>query len=71
MTDEAGKDATDAFEDVGHSDDARNQLEKLYIGELQGGTSKVSLCINLFRNEANKRQGYDDICCGNTQDNEE
>ncbi|GAA6025521.1 hypothetical protein JCM10207_004102 [Rhodosporidiobolus poonsookiae] len=30
---EAGRDATEAFEDVGHSDEAREILEKYYVGE--------------------------------------
>lgn len=30
---EAGRDATDAFEDVGHSDEARQILKKYYVGE--------------------------------------
>mmetsp|Transcript_16339 Transcript_16339/g.41433 ORF Transcript_16339/g.41433 Transcript_16339/m.41433 type:complete len:129 (+) Transcript_16339:140-526(+) len=38
MIDEAGTDATDAFEDVGHSDDARNQLEKMLVGTLEKGS---------------------------------
>nr|UUV61161.1 CYB5 [Stevia rebaudiana] len=29
-----GKDATDDFEDVGHSDDARDMMDKYYIGEV-------------------------------------
>ncbi|GBE79482.1 Cytochrome b5 [Sparassis crispa] len=32
---EAGKDATEAFEDVGHSDEARQILQGLYIGEFE------------------------------------
>ncbi|KAG2203627.1 hypothetical protein INT47_011721 [Mucor saturninus] len=32
--DEAGKDATESFEDIGHSDEARELLQKFYIGEL-------------------------------------
>ena len=35
----AGKDATEPFEDVGHSDDARAQLEKMYIGDFTGPVS--------------------------------
>lgn len=31
---EAGKDATESFEDIGHSDEARELLEKFYIGDL-------------------------------------
>lgn len=33
MMGEAGRDATDAFEDVGHSDEARALLKKYYVGE--------------------------------------
>ncbi|KJZ78486.1 Putative cytochrome b5 [Hirsutella minnesotensis 3608] len=35
MLDVAGQDATEAFEDVGHSDEARETLDKLYVGELK------------------------------------
>ncbi|KAH7152683.1 cytochrome b5-like heme/steroid binding domain-containing protein [Dactylonectria macrodidyma] len=35
MMDLAGADATEAFEDVGHSDEAREILEKLHIGDLK------------------------------------
>ncbi|KAH7141469.1 cytochrome b5-like heme/steroid binding domain-containing protein [Dactylonectria estremocensis] len=35
MMDLAGADATEAFEDVGHSDEAREILEKLQIGDLK------------------------------------
>ncbi|GJJ07225.1 hypothetical protein Clacol_001425 [Clathrus columnatus] len=42
MLAEAGKDATEAFEDVGHSDEARELLEKLYVGEFEkDGALKV------------------------------
>lgn len=34
LLDEAGKDATEAFEDIGHSDEAREILEKYLVGEL-------------------------------------
>ncbi|KAI8099367.1 cytochrome b5 [Halteromyces radiatus] len=34
LLDEAGKDATESFEDIGHSDEAREILEKYLIGEL-------------------------------------
>lgn len=33
-----GKDATDDFEDVGHSDDAREMLKKYFIGEIDSST---------------------------------
>ncbi|ORZ20754.1 cytochrome b5-like heme/steroid binding domain-containing protein [Absidia repens] len=34
LLDEAGKDATESFEDIGHSEEARFILEKYLIGEL-------------------------------------
>ncbi|MBA0674857.1 hypothetical protein Goari_016429 [Gossypium aridum] len=34
----SGKDATQDFEDVGHSDDARNMMKKYYIGEVDSTT---------------------------------
>ncbi|KAG5439628.1 hypothetical protein PCK2_000762 [Pneumocystis canis] len=36
LLDLAGQDATEAFEDVGHSDEARDILKKLIVGKLQG-----------------------------------
>lgn len=39
-----GKDATEAFEDIGHSDEAREILEKYYIGELE-----EKVCRNLLK----------------------
>jgi cytochrome b involved in lipid metabolism len=35
LLDVAGQDSTEAFEDVGHSDEARETLEQLYVGELK------------------------------------
>lgn len=35
MLDVAGQDATEAFEDVGHSDEARETLDQLYAGILK------------------------------------
>ena len=34
LIDQAGRKATEAFEDVGHSDDARELMEQYHIGEL-------------------------------------
>jgi cytochrome b involved in lipid metabolism len=31
----AGRDATEAFEDVGHSDEARGYLPPMYIGDFE------------------------------------
>ena len=35
MLDQAGKDCSDAYEDVGHSDEARGILETLRVGHLK------------------------------------
>lgn len=40
LVDSSGRDATREFEDVGHSDDARRQLDELYIGDLRPPTEK-------------------------------
>ncbi|KAF8340740.1 cytochrome b5-like heme/steroid binding domain-containing protein [Cantharellus anzutake] len=55
---EAGKDATEAFEDVGHSDEARDLLKGLYVGDfdnwgpvcgrLEEGPAKSPTNANLF-----------------------
>lgn len=34
LLEQAGKDATEAFEDVGHSTDARELMNKFKVGEL-------------------------------------
>ncbi|KAG0043390.1 hypothetical protein BGZ83_011461 [Gryganskiella cystojenkinii] len=39
LIDEAGKDATESFEDVGHSDEAREIMAKMFIGEFQADNS--------------------------------
>ncbi|ONI26139.1 hypothetical protein PRUPE_1G006400 [Prunus persica] len=33
-----GKDATDDFEDVGHSDNARDMLKDMYVGDIDAST---------------------------------
>lgn len=40
MLDVGGQDATEAFEDVGHSDEARETLEQLLVGQLKRQVSK-------------------------------
>ncbi len=35
MLDVGGQDATEAFEDVGHSDEARETLDQLLVGSLK------------------------------------
>lgn len=43
LLDVGGQDATEAFEDVGHSDEAREILDGMLIGEL-----KRQVCFDLF-----------------------
>ncbi|MBM6385114.1 MAG: hypothetical protein JSY10_14180 [Paenibacillus sp.] len=38
MRENIGKDATESFEDIGHSDEAREQLQQFYIGELDSAS---------------------------------
>jgi len=42
LLEHAGSDATEAFENVGHSKDARNKLKSLLVGELEGYKSSGS-----------------------------
>jgi cytochrome-b5 reductase len=42
LIDVAGTDATEAFEDTGHSDEAREELEKYHIGDLPTEVSRGS-----------------------------
>lgn len=48
MLDEAGRDATDSFEDVGHSDEAHDIMTKLYVGDLKTDVSCMSIFFPLF-----------------------
>ncbi|CAI5739825.1 unnamed protein product [Peronospora destructor] len=40
MVDVAGQDATDEFEDIGHSKGARSQLKEFEIGKIKGDTKQ-------------------------------
>lgn len=42
MMDVGGQDATDSFEDVGHSDEAREILDKMLIGHVKRSVSLPS-----------------------------
>ncbi len=42
-----GKDATEAFEDVGHSDEARDLLKTLFVGDFDGPSVSCTLCFTL------------------------
>ncbi|CAO0789478.1 unnamed protein product [Mucor circinelloides] len=43
LLDEGAKDATAAFEDVGHTDDARDLLVKYYIGEVDPNSKPIKV----------------------------
>ncbi len=45
----SAKDATEAFEDVGHSDEARALLKDLYVGEFEKDGVRV-FCFVINRN---------------------
>ncbi|ORE19974.1 cytochrome b5 [Rhizopus microsporus] len=49
LIDEAGKDATEAFEDIGHSDEAREMLQKYQIGVLDEASQKKEYNVNVVR----------------------
>uniref|UniRef100_A0A8C6R7K1 Cytochrome b5 type B n=1 Tax=Nannospalax galili TaxID=1026970 RepID=A0A8C6R7K1_NANGA len=44
LLEQAGADATESFEDVGHSPDAREMLKQYYIGDVHPDPSKKSTC---------------------------
>lgn len=46
LLDVGGQDATEAFEDVGHSDEAREILEGLLVGPLKREVSRRDLSPN-------------------------
>ncbi|KAI8080205.1 cytochrome b5-like heme/steroid binding domain-containing protein [Gilbertella persicaria] len=43
LIDEGAKDATAAFDDIGHSDDARDLLKKYYIGDVDPESKPVKV----------------------------
>ncbi|CEP16286.1 hypothetical protein [Parasitella parasitica] len=49
LLDEAGKDATESFEDIGHSDEAREILEKYLVGALDEASQKKTHNFNVIR----------------------
>lgn len=60
VIDSSGRDATREFEDVGHSGEARSQLEDLYIGELREPTEeelRVAEEEAKIKGEAAKKSG--------------
>ncbi|TPX72879.1 hypothetical protein SpCBS45565_g00210 [Spizellomyces sp. 'palustris'] len=41
MVEQGGQDATEAFEEIGHSDDARDLLKTMYLGDLKPSAGKA------------------------------
>lgn len=61
MLEEAGRDATEAFEDVGHSDEARELLGPMFLGDFVGevcqdSVRSVCLLADHTRNVCNDRK---------------
>ncbi|KAA1075427.1 hypothetical protein PGT21_035872 [Puccinia graminis f. sp. tritici] len=50
---EAGKDATESFEDVGHSEEARTLMEQFYVGTCKQGAPKGPPIIKKAAQQAN------------------
>ncbi|KAI9358049.1 cytochrome b5 [Pilaira anomala] len=55
--DEAGKDATESFEDIGHSDEARELLEQFYIGDLDGVSAAKATPVPVTQLPVEKPKG--------------
>jgi cytochrome b5 len=49
LLDVGGQDATEAFEDVGHSDEAREILQGLLVGNLKRTVRSKTVSCNLFK----------------------
>ncbi|KAG0176213.1 Cytochrome b5 type B (outer mitochondrial membrane) [Apophysomyces sp. BC1034] len=49
VTEFVQEDATEAFEDIGHSDEARDILKKYYIGDLDEKSRKADRTYNTLR----------------------
>ncbi|OMJ15595.1 Cytochrome b5 [Smittium culicis] len=60
LMENAGLDATMNFEDIGHSDDARELLKTFYIGDLDGETPVKSILNHTLKQDNNpsKMQGF-------------
>ncbi|KAG4305289.1 hypothetical protein PORY_001459 [Pneumocystis oryctolagi] len=55
LLDLAGQDATDAFEDVGHSDEARDILKKLLVGRLEGTIEQSKTVLSSYSSETKNK----------------
>ncbi|KAL6049636.1 Cytochrome b5 heme-binding domain-containing protein [Balamuthia mandrillaris] len=57
----AGRDATEAFEDVGHSDEARGTLDQYYVGDLPADEQTSTPTNNLLTGDGAKRMRISDV----------
>ncbi|NWY32548.1 CYB5B protein, partial [Pheucticus melanocephalus] len=55
LLEQAGRDATESFEDVGHSTDAREMLKQYYIGEVHP--------VSASTGESNPQRKIPGFCC--------
>lgn len=46
MLDVGGQDATEAFEDVGHSDEAREILNGMLVGDLKRAVGSITMSLS-------------------------
>ena len=51
LLDVGGQDATEAFEDVGHSDEARETLEQLLVGQIKRQVGRIGRSAHAGRRE--------------------
>ncbi|KAI1614599.1 cytochrome b5-like heme/steroid binding domain-containing protein [Exophiala viscosa] len=54
INDYAGKDATEAFDEVGHSKEAHQQLEELLLGRLDQASAATATAARSIKKKANK-----------------
>lgn len=47
LLNELGKDATEAFEDTGHTKEARELLAKMYVGDFEGESVRTTCLTTL------------------------
>lgn len=50
LLEQISKDATEAFEDVGHSSDARDMMKKYKVGELAEVIIQINFHDNIYSN---------------------
>ena len=55
MIEQGGIDATDSFEDIGHSSDARDIMQKYKIGTLKASATTGSKAANSSSNSKNSQ----------------